>query len=87
METIYIVQGSSGEYSDHIEWIVAAFRREADAQELIKKASARARELFIHRNKWQNIYPIPTKYTNEFDPDMQMDSTGVNYNCYEAELR
>lgn len=43
-ETIWLVLGSSGEYSDRDEWQVVAFRAEADAQAKCDALSAAARE-------------------------------------------
>lgn len=72
---VYIVQGSTGEYSDHIEWLVCGYVDEKLAQERVNACSARARELIV---KYTNRGDIPDG-ANEHDPRMQVDYTGVNY--------
>ena len=82
-ETIYIVEGSTGEYSDHRDWMLCAYRDEAAAQEHVEKATARANELVA---EYQRSYDIPSG-ANEHDPSMQIDYTGVRYTYYSVELR
>jgi hypothetical protein len=79
---IYIVQGSTGEYSDHIEWIVCAYKDEKKAQEHVVKASEAARQYKIEYHK-SRITPE----TNPYDPQFQMDYTGTNYTVIETELK
>jgi hypothetical protein len=45
MKTVYIVSGQTGEYSDHREWLVAAYLDESKAMTHVELANARAREL------------------------------------------
>lgn len=87
-KTIYVVEGSTGEYSDHQEWLVCAFWEELDAQGFIEQVSDRAREIFQLRHVpgWRR-YPIDSRFANDFDPGMAMDYTGTNYNYYPVELR
>jgi len=75
MLKIYVVQGSTGEYSDHREWLVCAFTREKSAQAFVEVVSARARELQMQYGKY---WGIPDG-SNEYDPSMEIDYTGVNY--------
>lgn len=84
---IYVVQGSTGEYSDNREWLVKAFVNEKRAADLVQKASERAREVFAMRddNDWYT-YPRPERFNNEHDPNMQVDYTGTNYGILEVEL-
>lgn len=82
---IYVVTGSTGEYSDRTEWPVRAFRTQAQAEELVERASARARELFQERESkggWGYDY----SGKNAYDPRMQMDYTGTTYYVGEVEL-
>ena len=79
---IHIVIGSTGEYSDHQEWPVKAYYSQERAQEHVTNATRKAGELVVmHKNRWD----IP-KGANEYDPDMQVDYTGVNYYIWELEL-
>ena len=47
MTKIHIVIGSTGEYSDRSEWMVAAYTEEEKAKTHVELANARARELGI----------------------------------------
>lgn len=81
---IYIVEGSTGEYSDHVEWVVCAFKNKDNAQELVINASARAREIYSKYNTWDVGEREDLK--SKYDPKMQMDYTGTNYRIIETEL-
>ena len=86
MTNVYVVVGSSGEYSDRTEWGVVAFISEDAAKDHVEKATKRAKELEATR---------PTDWTkqadhfksNEFDPDMKTDYTGTSYYYITVELR
>jgi len=79
---IYVVFGSTGEYSDHDEWMVKAFTKEAMAKDWIVKCTKKANELKI---QYSNEYDIP-RGANQYDPYMRIDYTGVDYNYSEVEL-
>lgn len=90
---IWIVEGSSGEYSDHREWPLKAFRDEKAAQRLVIEAQARANEIQALRDSdyetWWTLdetEPKPPRVVNEFDPRMELNYTGVHYTCYPIEL-
>jgi hypothetical protein len=90
MSAIYVVMGMTGEWgSDRIEWPVRAFTVEERAQDLVTKASDRAREL----RQWLDGYDQPWRYANEetrpknkYDPNMRMDYTGTSYFYMTVEL-
>lgn len=79
---IFVVMGSTGEYSDHVEWPVRAFLDEAVAKEHVAKATQRANELMA---AYKYRHQIPDG-ANEHDPEMQVDCTGVNYYIMDVEL-
>ena len=79
---IYVVRGTTGEYSDRSEWSVVAFRTEERARERVLAATARAKEIEVTRvSRYAAVKDI-----NEFDLDMEMDYTGTNYYYNEVEL-
>ena len=81
---IYVVTGRTGEYSDRREWFVKAFVSESRAAELVTLADKRAAELAATNwRSWDDDFP---KYSNEHDPDMDMDYTGTSYHIDEVEL-
>ena len=84
MPNVYIVMGSTCEYSDHYEWPVLAFRSEEAAEEHVLKASARFRELL---QEAKGVCWDVRKDANEFDPEMQVDYPGTNYYVITVELK
>lgn len=75
--TLYVVMGMTGEYSDRHEWPVRAFIDLVDAETLVVKASARAREIEIKKTNPR---------VSEFDPQFRMDYTGTDYYIMEVPL-
>jgi hypothetical protein len=82
-QTIYVVMGTTGEYSDRTEWPVVAFCQKDTAEKLIEQATKRAKEIEATREERYYV----ERGCNEFDPDMTMDYTGTYYFLYEVELR
>ena len=92
--TIWFIEGSTGEYSDHREWPVCAYTRKEDAESHVAAASAAAREISekvraLHEGSggWDYEAQELLIRQNQFDPDMRLDYTGTHYTCYEVELR
>jgi hypothetical protein len=79
---IFLVVGATGEYDDHHEWVVCAYRNIESAQEHAKKAEEEAKRLFDERPK--NGYFI--KHVSPFDANMHIDYTGTNYYIEETSL-
>lgn len=91
MKTIWIVQGSTGEYSDHTEWVVRAFVSKVKAERLVVEAQARANEIGIAKSDYSGSWWTlegnkDPRTVNEFDLNMQLDYTGTHYTCFEVEL-
>jgi len=79
---IYVVIGSTGEYSDRMEWLVKAFTSEKKAMKHVTKASEAARKIELNR---KSPYHAPENL-NIYDPQMLMDYTGTNYHYEEVIL-
>jgi hypothetical protein len=76
MSKIFLVRGSTGEYSDRLEWIVAAYRDESRA-----KAHAEAARQWAEKAV-EECGDEPWKISqkqNPHDPHMSVDYTGVIY--------
>ena len=92
MSEIFVVQGSTGEYSDHREWLIKAFVKELAAQDFVEKVSARAREITQAEETARDARDYSfydrkdPKFVNELDKDMQIDYTGVEYTYFPVEL-
>jgi hypothetical protein len=82
MKNVFVVMGTTGEYSDRNEWAVMAYLDEDKAQEHVVNADRRAKELFATH---QDCYSIE-RGANEFDPDMSMSYTGTSYFIYKVPL-
>lgn len=87
---IYVIFGSTGEYSDRTEWPVKAVKDLDRAQEIVTLASEYANTLFAkfeneevskHSNEGQELVS-----KNPHDPEMKMDYTGTSYYYTEVEL-
>ena len=87
---IYIVKGSTGEYSDYVEWLVKAFLTEKAAQTFVEHASSIAKQIF-NINQQQFLGNL-LRYTDRcivdhpMDPKFQEDYTGTSYTYEEIEL-
>ena len=84
-ETIYIVTGHTGEYSDSRDWTVCAYRDEAHAANHAKAAQdwARANAKEFSDRYWQRGRELK----NPHDPDCQIDYTGTKYGVERVEVR
>lgn len=82
---IYVVFGTSGEYSDRREWPVKAFKSKEQAEVLVINATQEANRIFSANGDkyydWDN-----EKDPNKYDPEMDMDYTGASYYIAEVEL-
>ena len=79
---IYIVQGITGEYEDYYEWVLCAYADEETAKDHAKRAETRAKESLKEYDTW-NLVPYGS---NEHDPLMHIDYTGIYYITYSCEL-
>jgi hypothetical protein len=78
-ETIYLVQGNCGEYSDYSEWVVCAYRREDLAQQHAVRAKEwRQKNVGRHfdREKLKNPYDNQY-YDYGTDPNTDWTAYGV----------
>lgn len=83
---IYVVTGTTGEYSDRSEWLVKAFTDEKKAEEFVNMASGLAREIELKReSRYSGLDGIdPSEYA--FDPHFSMYDTGTFYTYDSVEL-
>lgn len=78
---IYIVEGTTGEYSDRSEWPVAAYADESLAQQHAEAAKRWYEEHDCFERHYDEIFQNP------FDPFMHINYTGTDWTVYEVELR
>jgi hypothetical protein len=85
---IWIVQGTTGEYSDRAEWVICAFREEGAAKALADQLNSLARAAttgISHSSRWDETEP--GKMLKSCDPQAFIDYTGTDYTAFETELR
>jgi hypothetical protein len=79
MKKVWVVEGSTGEYSDHQEWPVAFYKTEKEAQkcvEFLTEMSGVARTLGKKEKE----------FMSQFDTSYDRDYIGTNYWCFEVPL-
>jgi hypothetical protein len=74
---VYIVMGTTGEYSDRCEWPVVAYFDEHAAKVHVYNAKCVANQ--IEQNMDGSWYDPDEDAKNEYDPDMRMYYTGTTY--------
>lgn len=82
---IFIVEGSTGEYSDHREWPVAAYFSEDKAKLHVVNATQRKDELWAKCDG--NYWELSENDKNEYDPCMSLDYTNTRYRYYGVEVK
>jgi hypothetical protein len=80
---IFIVMGTTGEYSDRSEWPVIAYQDESLANRHVYLATGKANEIYGLMIDNINDDDLPE---NPYDPNMKMDYTGTNYFVYKTYL-
>lgn len=83
---MWIVQGSTGEYSDHNEWIAAAFDDEELAKTYVERITALVRSFELRGNtlaQWEQRDRF-AQQMRVFDPGFSIDYTGTEYTLYEV---
>lgn len=86
---IYIVEGSTGEWSDHREWPVVAYKIKDLAEAHVVLATRRSNELYALHQKdcsWDDDDDPHRVKNNEYDPNMQYDYNGTHYRIYEVDV-
>lgn len=79
---IWVVMGSTGEYSDHTEWSICYYADETLAQNHVDRATECAQPWVLERANGRSSIP---RGANPWDPFMVIDYTGVNYYVYGVE--
>jgi len=81
MPKVYVVIGTTGEYSDHTEWPVISYLDKREARKHVENATRRAKQIEMRED-----YGHPDRLQNQYDPDMRMDYTGTTYFLWEVDL-
>lgn len=99
-KTIYVVEGSCGEYSDHVDWLVKAFVDEEAAKQFVLACTAQGKQIVAFDQREDTEFGKKWKYSNKakqacielelglslLDPAFDYDYSGFNYTYYPVEL-
>lgn len=87
MKKIYVVEGQTGEYADHRNWPVKAFKDKQKAKAFTDALNARAEALGISSTgcNWADSQKILPQM-RELDSGVSIDYTGVSYCFYALDL-
>lgn len=79
MKTIWIVHGSTGEYSDRCEWNVVAVETEELAQQWVRALDLQYQSIpqSMRDDRWDHEDDM--KKIMSLDPEFSMDYTGTHY--------
>lgn len=78
-DTIYVVLGTTGEYSDRMEWVVRAFRNEKTAQDQVEFLTEKWAALKAGLERYTDEYRNAEKAMTEWDPNFYEDYTGTSW--------
>jgi hypothetical protein len=86
---IWIVFGTTGEYSDRGEWPVDAYRTEEGAQARVKQLTEALQESGIERmDRWTDPWEKALDaFRAAHDPQFSIDYTGTSWHIVACELR
>ncbi len=90
--TVYVVQGSTGEYSSRRDWLVAAFLTAEDANAYCDLCNSWLHEKHLHfrsdRSQRYDLYDYSGDFpVNPYDPRFDCDYTGTGYEVYQLPLK
>lgn len=89
-EKIWMVGGTTGEYSDRTEWVVDAWRSEAEAQARVKFLTEEMQRLGItgsEPDRYEDSHEARRKEMRKHDRGFHDDYTGTSYYLCEMELK
>lgn len=79
---LWIVQGSSGEYSDRTEWPVCWFATEEEAVRYARLLEGADESLGADRDDWRKRDEVKARMARAGDPNWRSDYTGTRYSVY-----
>jgi hypothetical protein len=88
-EKIWMVGGTTGEYSDRTEWVVDAWRSEQEAKDRVQELTRLMQEIGVPRGGFMQYEERGPKEDEmrKHDPAFQCDYTGSEYYICELELK
>ena len=88
VEKIWVVLGTTGEYSERSEWVVDAWRSEAEAQDRVEFLKSRMHELGIGAyDRYGTKYEAACVEMRKEDACFSNDYTGTEWYVSATELK
>ena len=84
IQYVYVVMGSTGEYSDHVEWPVRAFLLETKAQQFVEACTREHERISYARSGFWIQRRVEVDHA--LDPNYQCDYTGTRYYILSVEM-
>lgn len=82
---IYVVSGSTGEYSDRTEWLTRAFETEINARVYVETLTLERQKLGERGYDWEHQRAVEAAM-RALDPGFQEDYTGTHWRVEEVAL-
>lgn len=83
---VWIVMGTTGEYSDREDWPVKGFRSLEKARSFADLAKKQGQELVSKSTGYKGMISEFEGKRTECDPNFRADYTGTDYFIYEVEI-
>lgn len=80
--TVYVIRGTTGEYSDRKEWVVCAYSDEQLAKDHVLAATKWAHEEHARMGTYGEL-----ERASPYDPDIRIDYTGTAYRYDAVQVR
>lgn len=88
MRKIFIIEGTTGEYSDRSNWIVEAYADENAAKTQTEKLNRLVKEAEGTKESYYGAqFTNAFKKLQELDPCAAIDYTGTDYTVFETLLK
>jgi uncharacterized membrane protein YebE (DUF533 family) len=85
--SVHLVVGSTGEYSDHSQWNVAAYTTREQAEEHVRRLNEMVAATKADGGMdWDGRGAVAERVRKTLDPDCDIDYTGVEYEIQEVPL-
>lgn len=85
MKAIWLVEGSTGEYSDHREWPVGWYETQDEAEDAVTALTRAVNTLGGGSSDYKLLRKVEEKMRDlSIDAGCSIDYTGINYRAYEV---
>lgn len=83
-ESIWVLFGTTGEYSDRSEWVVRGYTSQEDAEADCAALNAIAKDIRANSNRYSDRSDAVAERLTPHDANASMDYTGTDYSVSEV---